>query len=610
MKYCEQCGAAFRYSRTCPKDGVAVSAGSGDPLIGRVLGDRYRILERIGAGGMGQVYRAAHTRIACIFAIKVVWGDLAYDPQMQVRFIREAETASCLQSRYIVRVNDFGGDDNSLPYLVMEHLDGPILHDVIVREGPLAPARAARIAERIARGLAHAHSRGVVHRDLKPENVLLVRDDDEPDVCKLLDFGIARLEDAERLTAGGVVVGTPLYMAPEQFTGAAVDGRTDLYALGCVLHEMLSGKPPFDAQRIEDLTKAHLTEEPPRLSRPGAIVSPALEAIVRRLMAKRPEDRFASAREVAQALARAADEPERGASLLPPVPGPVSLRSQAGGLRETIERVILEGAPRYNSGDHAGCAALYRACAEDLSRRFPEPIAIAARLEAAMRRAATRQSPTEAAWDLRYAFDDLLLATPSTPSGTDEVADELGAFNSVAAVREAEGRLDLLGDYEIAFARALSRKLAADPARRHLAQTLESAAQHGDQVGGGAAAIHAVEPLLSSLRARRAGAPSIVAPLSAQPNALAAASPAKDDVKQRIARAIAVGAPAFNEGKPDACARLYREAAMDIVAMCGQDPKSEPIATLMRKALGEAQGKTPNDAAWVLRYAFDAVLAS
>ena len=123
-----------------------------DPLVGRVLGDRYRILGRIAAGGMGQVYRAAHTRIACVFAVKVVWGDFAYDASMQSRFVREAEIASCLQSRHIVRVVDFSHDEGSLPYLVMELLDGPSLYDVIVREGALAPERAVRIAISIARG--------------------------------------------------------------------------------------------------------------------------------------------------------------------------------------------------------------------------------------------------------------------------------------------------------------------------------------------------------------------------------------------------------------------------------------------------------------------------
>jgi serine/threonine-protein kinase len=583
-----------------------VSAATGDPMIGRVLGGRYRVLERIGAGGMGQVYRAAHTRIACTFAVKVVWGDLAYDPEMQARFLREAETASCLQSRYIVRVNDFGGDEGSLPYLVMEYLEGPSLHDVIVREARVEPLRAAAIAGCIARGLAHAHERGVVHRDLKPENVLLVREDDEADVVKLLDFGIARVQDGERLTQGGVVVGTPLYMSPEQFTGGAIDGRTDLYALGCVLYEMLAGQPPFDAPRIEDLTRLHCVVEAPSLTEPMAAVGapPALAGIVARLLSKRPEHRFGSARELVQALSRMEAEPSRLSVVGPP---PSSSRSEEGGVHGSIERAILNGAPLYNAGDHAGCANLYRSCAQHLLHQYPEPVAIAARLEAALRRAATRTNPTDAAWDLRYAFDDVLTTEKTT--GAIGLADELGAFTSVAARREAEGRLDLLGDYEVAFARALARKLSADPARRTLAETLASAADHGDRVGGGAAAIHAIEPILSSLRSRGVVSATAVAPLSARPSTVAMSGAVADEIRERIVQAIRHGAPAFNEGKVDVCVRLYRQAAEQIASVASTDPGGAAVSALMRRAVAESTGKGDSDAAWVLRYAFDTVLA-
>jgi serine/threonine-protein kinase len=214
---------------------------------------------------MGLVYRAVHARIACTFAVKVLFGDLAFDPEKRARFLREAEAASCLQSRHIVRVIDFGQTEAELPYLVMEFLDGPSLADVLGR-GALEPTRAVRIAESVARGLSHAHARGVVHRDLKPENIALVSEDEETDIVKVLDFGVASVRGEERLTSAGVVVGTPLYMAPEQLTGRPLDGRTDLYALGVMLSEMLTGEPPFDAPTLPELSQLTLAGPPPSLA--------------------------------------------------------------------------------------------------------------------------------------------------------------------------------------------------------------------------------------------------------------------------------------------------------------------------------------------------------
>src|SRR5678816_3885215 len=164
MRYCETCRAAFRAAATCPRDRLALRADIGDPLIGHVLGDRFRVLERIAAGGMGQVYRAAHTRIASLFAIKVLYGDIAHEDRMRMRFQREAEAASCLQSRYIVRVVDFDRSPEDLLYLAMEHLDGACLSSLVAREGGLDTPRAIKLARQIASGLSHAHERGIVHR--------------------------------------------------------------------------------------------------------------------------------------------------------------------------------------------------------------------------------------------------------------------------------------------------------------------------------------------------------------------------------------------------------------------------------------------------------------
>jgi hypothetical protein len=662
VRFCETCGAAFQYSRTCPKDGVPVKAGTFDPFIGKVLGDRYKIQDRIGAGSMGQVYRAAHTRIAVTFAIKVVWGDVAYDPATQARFSREAEVASCLQSRWIVRVVDFSSEAGGVPYLVMEFLDGPTLGDVLTRETTLPAERAIKIAQRIALGLAHAHDRGVVHRDLKPDNVVLVKEDEEADVIKLLDFGVAKMHDAQKLTSSGMALGTPLYMSPEAVRGAEVDARSDLYALGVLLVEMLTGKPPFDSPTIEGLLRAHVTERPPSLkAHLDATGAPAeLDDVVQRLLAKRPIDRFASARELAHVL-QGLGSPAPRASLAPPSSSAASPVPPA--VAATLERAILQGAPVYNADDHAGCFAIYRDTATRIVAEHPSPAAVAARLEAGARRAAGRKSATDAAWDLRYAFDDLLMPGPFAPSGSGMLATELAAFASIAGRREAMGQLDILGDYHLAFGRRLADRLreGGDAAS---AADLDAATARAELSGGGAAAVHAIEgalhglvsraatragpgpgPVSSALTARSPGPPPSAArpsvpppsgvtavspppstphpPLSrpslapvaeetsGSPIALTrlAPNPLRADVRERIMRAIRVGAPAFNEGRHDVCARVYREAALEIVSLTASDVEAAHVEQHLRRALVSAGNQQPTDAAWVLRHAFDAVLS-
>jgi eukaryotic-like serine/threonine-protein kinase len=272
-----------------------------DSLVGRVLADRYEIERELGRGGMGVVYRARHVTLGRPVAIKVLHAKLSADPAVSKRFDREALAASKLDHPNCVQVIDFGTTADGLEYLVMQFLDGKELRDEL--GWPMNPRRAARLASQVLRALEHAHRKGLVHRDLKPENVFIVRDDDGEEQVKLVDFGIVKLLDAEgvheKLTRAGLVFGTPRYMAPEQAAGGKIDERTDLYAVGILLHEMLRGKPPFDGDEAPIVLRMHMISDPPPL--PADVPDP-LREVVDALLAKSPGERPASAKEAREAL--------------------------------------------------------------------------------------------------------------------------------------------------------------------------------------------------------------------------------------------------------------------------------------------------------------------
>ena len=286
----------------CPLDGGAL-AELPDPLLGRTIGGRYVITQRIGAGGMGTVYRARHEVVGRDVAIKFLSPDLAIDPHNRQRFLREAKAANRIDHEHIIDITDYGETDDGLVYLVMEFLDGEPLSRVIER-GPLAPYRAVDIAMQMAAALARAHELDVVHRDIKPDNVYVLRRAAGGDFVKLLDFGLAKMKGEMRLTARGTVFGTPEYMAPEQARGRHITGKADLYALGCVLYEMLCGRPPFSGS-APDLVLKHIREPVPPLSVPG--IPPELEALVMRLLEKDPARRHANAYHVLDELRTIAD---------------------------------------------------------------------------------------------------------------------------------------------------------------------------------------------------------------------------------------------------------------------------------------------------------------
>jgi serine/threonine-protein kinase len=309
-------------ARFCGSCGMLADAtGEGpeaDAWLGRVIDRRYRVLARLGAGGMGVVYRVEHLHLGKTAAMKVLAPDSAARPEMIRRFRNEAQAVSSLDHPNIVQTFDFGQVDGAL-YLVMEYINGDDLAALIRREGPWTFARAARLFVQVCSGLVDAHESGIVHRDLKPENLMVVRRRDGAEHVKVLDFGLAKLREraTDSTTAGGAaassggqVIGTPYYMAPEQVRGEPLDARADIYSVGASLYRVLTGVPPFDAPSPMSVLAKHLTDEvvPPRARVPERALPPEADRIVLRAMAKRPADRYGSAIEMREDLERALAE--------------------------------------------------------------------------------------------------------------------------------------------------------------------------------------------------------------------------------------------------------------------------------------------------------------
>ncbi|HTJ40479.1 MAG TPA: protein kinase [Kofleriaceae bacterium] len=265
--------------------------------VGQTAGS-YRIVDELGGGGMGMVYVAEHVLIGRRAAVKVLRPEYGHVPEVVERFFNEARATTSIRHPGIVEVFDFGYTEDGHAFIVMELLDGVSLADHIVRNRRLAVATALVLARRIAGALAAAHARGVVHRDLKPDNIFLVADPDGGAVpqVKLLDFGIAKLGDDVSRTHTGVVLGTPLYMSPEQCRGAsACDHRSDLYSLGCVLFEMITGRPPFLGEGAGEVLAGHLTVQPPDLRGFVPTIAAPVAELCARLLAKEPAARPESA---------------------------------------------------------------------------------------------------------------------------------------------------------------------------------------------------------------------------------------------------------------------------------------------------------------------------
>ena len=303
MKHCPLCDKSYGDElSTCALDGARLSTSpAGDPVVGQVIKGRYRVLRKLGEGGMGAVYLADQLSISRKVALKVLHREFTRDHEFVQRFHQEARLAAALNHPAITTVFDFDqGEDGSL-FIVMEYLEGTLLSEVIRRDGALDVGRAVRLGVQIADGLGAAHAAGVIHRDVKPQNIMVLTPGDR---VKLMDFGIARMGDtgAAHLTRAGALMGTPHYMAPEQIEGRPITVKTDIYAFGVVLYEMLTGTTPFNAPTSTAVLTKQLREPPAPLRRVRPEVSPLVEQVVMQALEKEPEWRQENMGDLARRL--------------------------------------------------------------------------------------------------------------------------------------------------------------------------------------------------------------------------------------------------------------------------------------------------------------------
>ncbi|MGM0596990.1 MAG: serine/threonine protein kinase [Myxococcota bacterium] len=310
-----------------------------DPLLGRIISERYRIIDYIGEGGMGVVYLAEHETLPRRYAIKILKSEYLENGNFVERFRREAIAASRVVHPGIVYITDFGQIKEGNYYIVMEYLEGEGLDSLLESQGKIPLSRAVNVLIQVADALDHAHKAGVVHRDLKAENVLLTREMGRKDVVKLLDFGIARLLlpscTNTRITEHGQVFGTPEYMSPEQASDQTIDGRSDIYSLGVLAYELVTGMPPFYHEDPTETLQAHISQKPqaPSIKMPDQVIPKIFDGVVLKCLAKKPEARFQTARKLKTELIRVRNVISSMASKLVE-PTPALLESQE---KESLE---------------------------------------------------------------------------------------------------------------------------------------------------------------------------------------------------------------------------------------------------------------------------------
>ncbi len=307
-----------------------------DPLVGQVFHDRFKILALVAKGGMGKVYKAEQAPLGRICAVKVLTppADPEQREEFRKRFFLEASVGSKLTHPNTVTIFDYGVTDDGTYFMAMEFLDGRTLAKALREDGPFTEARAAHVARQVCRSLREAHALGVVHRDLKAANVFLIDKGDENDFAKVLDFGLVKnvtQDSSEDLTQAGLFMGSPKYMSPEQIRGEHVDARTDIYALGVLMFEMIAGRVPFDKPNQVDTLLAHVNDEVPAVHavRPESDASEPFESVIRRCLAKDAAQRFASMDEALQALRQTPGGQVTGTGALHAISSDALLRASA-----------------------------------------------------------------------------------------------------------------------------------------------------------------------------------------------------------------------------------------------------------------------------------------
>ncbi|MBZ0185286.1 MAG: protein kinase, partial [Candidatus Obscuribacterales bacterium] len=309
-KKCPACNGEFPGNLVvCPNDRTMLLTPKKDELIGQILNDRYKVVEEVGRGGMSAVYRGVHELMDRTVAIKVLLPQLVSDQISIKRFQQEAQAASHLQHPNVITVYDYGFVASGQPYLVMDFLEGESLSDIIRRDKQVTVKRMIPIFMQACEALEHAHQKGVIHRDLKSSNIMLIDFEGKKDFVKVVDFGIAKLmpssgKQSQNLTQTGEVFGSPIYMSPEQCMAQSLDARSDIYSMGAMMYEGLTGHPPLMGNSIIDTMQMHMSTPPKPFKdiRPDLKIPDALERVVLKALAKKPENRYQSMQELRDAM--------------------------------------------------------------------------------------------------------------------------------------------------------------------------------------------------------------------------------------------------------------------------------------------------------------------